>query len=197
MYLMIDNYDSFVYNLVVYFEELGQEVLVKRNDEISVEEIASLNPKGIIISPGPKAPESAGESIKIVQTFSNKIPILGVCLGHQVIGCAFGGTVVKGKTPMHGKVSPIWHKGRRMFRNLPDRFEVTRYHSLIVRENDLPSDLEIDAKTEDGVIMALSGKNIPVYGIQFHPEAVLTQYGHEMLQNFIDLCEKWERKKEI
>lgn len=191
MYLMIDNYDSFVYNLAAYFEELGQEILVKRNDELSMEEIEALNPKGIVLSPGPKAPESAGESIKIVQTFSNKIPILGVCLGHQVIGYANGMAIVKGKRPMHGKVTPIHHNGKRMFRNLPDGFGVTRYHSLVVREEDLPQNLQIDARAEDGAIMAISRKDAPVYGIQFHPEAVLTQYGHEMLDNFNELCEEW------
>lgn len=195
MYLMIDNYDSFVYNLAAYFEELDRKILVKRNDEISMEEIEALCPEGIIISPGPKAPESAGESIRIVQTFSEKIPILGVCLGHQVIGYASGGTITKGKRPMHGKVTPVLHKGKRIFQGLPDGFGVTRYHSLVVCEEDLPENLEIDARSEDGAIMAISRKDAPVYGIQFHPEAVLTQYGHEMLENFTKLCEKWWEEK--
>ena len=195
MLLMIDNYDSFVYNLAAYFEELGQEVLIKRNDEISMKEIEAINPKGIIISPGPKAPESAGESIQIVQTFSKKIPILGVCLGHQVIGYACGGRVVKGKRPMHGKVTAIRHNKNGIFQNLPESFQVTRYHSLVVQECDLPEQLQIDAIAEDGAIMAISRKDAPVYGIQFHPEAVLTQYGHEILDNFNTICEKWQQKK--
>ena len=197
MYLMIDNYDSFVYNLVAYFEELGQEVLIKRNDEISMKEIEAINPKGIIISPGPKAPKSAGESIQIVQTFSNKIPILGVCLGHQVIGYACGGSIVKGERPMHGKVTAIHHNKKGIFQNLPESFKVTRYHSLVIRESDLPENLQIDARAEDGAIMAISRKDAPVYWIQFHPEAVLTQYGHEMLDNFNTICEQWRRKESI
>lgn len=196
MYLMIDNYDSFVYNLAAYFEELGQEILVRRNDELSMEAIEALHPKGIIISPGPKAPESAGESVEIVQRFSNKIPILGVCLGHQVIGYACGGTVEKGKRPMHGKVTPIHHQGKRMFQDLPDGFGVTRYHSLVVCDTDLPENLEIDARADDGAIMAVSRTDAPVYGIQFHPEAVLTQYGHEILDNFNKICEEWWKKHE-
>lgn len=195
MYLMIDNYDSFVYNLSAYFEELGQEILVKRNDQISLEEIEALSPRGIIISPGPKAPKDAQRSVEIVQKFSDQIPILGVCLGHQVIGYACDGNIVKGKKPMHGKVTPIYHTGKRIFENLPNGFGVTRYHSLVISEKELPSNLEIDARAEDGTIMAISRKDVPVYGIQFHPEAVLTQYGHEMLENFVHLCRTWWEKK--
>ncbi len=196
MYLMIDNYDSFVYNLSSYLEEMGEEILVKRNDQISLKEIEALSPRGIIISPGPKAPEDAGMSVEIVQKFSNRIPILGVCLGHQVIGRACGAKIVRGAKPMHGKVTPVRHTGKRIFQNLPNGFLVTRYHSLVISEDELPSNLEIDARAEDGAIMAISRKDAPVYGIQFHPEAVLTQYGHEMLGNFIYLCREWQEKKE-
>ena len=172
MLVMIDNYDSFVYNLAAYFKELNQDIKVIRNDKLTIEELESIeNLDGIIISPGPGRPQDGGISFDIVRHFAGKLPILGVCLGHQIIGHAFGAVVKRGTVPMHGKV--------------------TRYHSLVVDESSLPDELQIDAKTEDGAIMALSHKTYPVYGIQFHPEAVLTKYGHELLNNFITICKKW------
>ena len=192
MLVMIDNYDSFVYNLAAYFEELNQDIKVIRNDKLTIEELESIeNLDGIIISPGPGRPQDGGLSLDIVRHFAGKLPILGVCLGHQIIGHAFGAVVKRGTVPMHGKVTPIHTTQNRMFSNLPETYEVTRYHSLVVDESSLPDELQIDAKTEDGAIMALSHKTYPVYGIQFHPEAVLTKYGHELLNNFITICKKW------
>ena len=186
MLVMIDNYDSFVYNLAAYFKELNQDIKVIRNDKLTIEELESIeNLDGIIISPGPGRPQDGGISFDIVRHFAGKLPILGVCLGHQIIGHAFGAVVKRGTVPMHGKVTPIHTTQSRMFSNLPETYEVTRYHSLVVDESSLPDELQIDAKTEDGAIMALSHKTYPVYGIQFHPEAVLTKYGHELLNNFI------------
>ncbi|MEF9918257.1 MAG: aminodeoxychorismate/anthranilate synthase component II [Eubacterium sp.] len=187
MYLMIDNYDSFVYNLSSYFEELGEKILVKRNNEISLKEIEELHPQGIIISPGPKSPLAAGLSIDIVKNFKNKIPILGVCLGHQVIGASFGASIIKGKIPMHGKVTSIVHRGTGLFENLPSRYKVTRYHSLVIDEDSLSQEFEVSARAEEGAIMAISHKRLPVFGVQFHPEAVLTEYGYELLENFIKI----------
>lgn len=184
MYLMIDNYDSFVYNLKAYFEELGIEILVKRSDEITIEEIEEMQPEGLIISPGPKRPWDAQLSVDAVRRFKGRIPILGVCLGHQIIGHTAGAVVEKGARPMHGKVTEITNSGRGLFRNLPDKFRVTRYHSLVVRRDSLPEEYQIDAVAEDGAVMAISHKELPVYGVQFHPEAVLTEYGHELLNNF-------------
>ena len=192
MYLMIDNYDSFVYNLNAYIDELNEEVMVIRNDKLTIKEIAKMkNLRGIIISPGPKSPKDCGICTEVVRKFSGKIPILGVCLGHQIIGYEFGATVEKGEKPMHGKVSKIFHNKSNLFKNLESPYVVTRYHSLVIKEETIPEGLTVDARSEDDAVMAISHKEYPVYGVQFHPEAVLTQYGHEILKNFIDLSEEW------
>lgn len=191
MFLMIDNYDSFVYNLVRYFKELDVDIIVKRNDEITIDEIKEMNLEGIIISPGPKRPQDAKISLDIISEFKDKIPILGICLGHQAICYALGGNVIKGKIPIHGKVSRVTHNKEGLFRGLKDSFKVTRYHSLIVEEATLPECFQIDCKSEDDVIMGISHKEYPLYGVQFHPEAVLTEYGHDILKNYICLCREW------
>lgn len=193
MFVMIDNYDSFVYNLVRYFEELEAEILVFRNDKITLEELEVLNPDGIIISPGPKSPKDSGICRDIVEKFKGKIPILGICLGHQVIGDVFGGNVIKGKEPVHGKVFEVYHDGEGIFRNIKNPINVTRYHSLIIERESIPDDLIITAETEDGIIMGLKHSNYFIHGVQFHPEAELTECGHEMLKNFIDMVK--EEKK--
>ena len=190
MLLMIDNYDSFTYNLVQYFGELGQEVRVVRNDAMTVAEIAALKPARIVISPGPCTPNQAGVSLEVLAKLSDQVPILGVCLGHQSIGQAFGGKVVRAKAIMHGKTSPIRHTGKGVFAGVPDPFEATRYHSLVVERDSLPECLEITAWTEsaDGdfdEIMGLRHKTLPVEGVQFHPESILTQHGHDLLRNFL------------
>ena len=186
MFLMIDNYDSFVYNLVRYFEELGEEILIYRNDKISLADIERINPEAIIISPGPKSPEVAGICMEIVEYFKGSIPILGICLGHQVIGKVFGGKIVEGYQPVHGKVFEILHSGKYMFKNIVSPMKVTRYHSLVIERASLPEVLEITSDTEDGVIMGIRHKNYLIEGVQFHPEAELTEYGHEILKNFIN-----------
>ena len=192
MYLMIDNYDSFVYNLKAYIDELNEDVMVVRNDKLTIKEIAKMkNLRGIIISPGPKSPKDCGICTEVVRKFSGKIPILGVCLGHQIIGYEFGATVEKGEKPMHGKVSKIFHNKSNLFKNLESPYFVTRYRSLVIKEETIPEELTVDARSEDDAVMAISHKEYPVYGVQFHPEAVLTQYGHEILKNFIDLSEEW------
>lgn len=185
MYLFIDNYDSFVYNLVRYIQELGEEVFVYKNDEITVSEIIKLNPKGIIISPGPKSPEDTGVCLDIVEKLSGKIPILGICLGHQVIAQSFGGKVIKNHFPVHGKVSEVYHKNLGVLKSIQVPFNVTRYHSLIVDKKTLPDCLEITCETEDGTIMGIKHKKFKVEGLQFHPEAELTEFGHNILANFI------------
>ena len=190
MLLMIDNYDSFTYNLVQYFGELGQDVKVVRNDALTVAEIAALKPERIVISPGPCTPNEAGVSLEVLEKLSGTVPILGVCLGHQSLGQAFGGEVVRARTIMHGKTSPIRHKGVGVFAGLPDPFEATRYHSLVVEKDSLPDCLEVTAWTldEDGgfdEIMGLRHRTLPVEGVQFHPESILTQHGHDMLRNFL------------
>ena len=189
MYLLIDNYDSFTYNLADLVAETGRDVRVYRCDQISPAEIATLKPQGLIISPGPKRPEDAVHSLSIVHAFCRTLPILGVCLGMQVLAYAAGAVVTRGKRPMHGKVTAIHHRGRGLFRGLPETFQVTRYHSLVVSPEDLPDCLEIDACTDDQTIMALHHRDYPVYGIQFHPEAVLTEYGHQIIRNFMSICE--------
>ena len=191
MLLMIDNYDSFTYNLVQYFGELGQAVKVIRNDDLSVSDIAALRPERIVISPGPCTPNEAGVSLEVLEKLSGSVPILGVCLGHQSLGQAFGGKVIRAKTIMHGKTSLMHHKGQGVFSNLPSPFEATRYHSLVVEKESLPDCLEITAWTEnaDGSfdeIMGLRHKTLPVQGVQFHPESILTQHGHAMLKNFLE-----------
>lgn len=194
MYYMIDNYDSFVYNLYAYMQENGQDVLVRRADEVSFDEMDHEEWEGIIISPGPKRPEDADISLKILERYQGEVPILGVCLGHQVIGYYYGAKVGHGKTPVHGKISEIENNQTDIFEGLPVKYKVTRYHSLVVKEEALPKELEVTARTEDGVIMGIKHKDFPVYGIQFHPEAVLTEYGHEMLRNFHNICQLWKRR---
>ena len=185
MILLIDNYDSFTYNLVQYFAELGEEVAVYRNDEISVDKVAGLAPSAIVVSPGPSSPEHAGISLDLISRLAGRIPILGVCLGHQAIGQAFGGKVVRAKHVMHGKVSRLRHDGEGVFRELPEEFTVTRYHSLAVDRASLPGCLKVTAEADDGEIMGLRHQSLAVEGVQFHPEALLTEHGHRMLQNFI------------
>jgi len=190
MILLLDNYDSFTYNLAQYLGQLGQELVVRRNDQITLDEIPALRPERIVISPGPCTPRQAGISIPLIQRFAGTVPILGVCLGHQAIGEAFGGRVVRAPVLMHGKTSAIRHDGRTIFRGLPQPFEATRYHSLIVERKSLPRELEISAETEDGVIMGLRWKKkgvAPVEGVQFHPESVLTDAGLQLLKNFLSL----------
>ncbi len=187
MIVMIDNYDSFTYNLVQYFGELGAEVRVYRNDAINVEALAALQPSHIVISPGPGTPSDAGISREVIRRLGPQIPVLGVCLGHQCIGEVFGGQVVRAASPMHGKTSLIYHDAAGLFEGIPNPFEATRYHSLVV-EAELPDELEVTARTEAGEIMALRHKRYPIYGVQFHPEAILTQHGRQILQNFLSLA---------
>ena len=189
MYLMIDNYDSFVYNLKAYFEELGKEIAVIRCDKITLEEIEDMQPSGIILSPGPKRPQDATLCIDIVEKFQEKIPILGVCLGHQVLGLCSGATVEKGIFPIHGKISEISNNGLRLFAGLPTKFNVTRYHSLVVNKDTISNNYSIDATTADGVEgLKYTGKKI--FTVQFHPEAVCTEYGHALLNNFCKIAEQ-------
>ena len=188
MLLVIDNYDSFTYNLVQYFGELGAEMKVVRNDKISIQEIAELAPDLICISPGPCTPNEAGVSCAVIKEFGGKIPILGVCLGHQSIGQVFGGDVIRAAELMHGKTSVISHTGKSIFKGLPSPFTATRYHSLIVQRDTLPDCLEITAETDDGVIMGLMHKEMEIHGVQFHPESILTEHGKVMLKNFLDLA---------
>jgi len=185
MLLMIDNYDSFTYNLVQYFGELGEDVRVYRNDEITLDQIGALSPDRICISPGPCTPNEAGVSLGVFERFSGRVPILGVCLGHQAMGQAYGGKVVRARTLMHGKTSPIAHTGVGVFTGLPTPFEATRYHSLVVERASLPDCLEVTAWTVDGEIMGLRHKTLPVEGVQFHPESIATEHGHAMLRNFL------------
>jgi anthranilate synthase/aminodeoxychorismate synthase-like glutamine amidotransferase len=185
MLLLIDNYDSFTYNLYQYLSELGAEVVVRRNDQVALDEIESMQPKQIVISPGPCTPNEAGLSCAIIETFGPRIPLLGVCLGHQALGQVFGGRVVRAPLPMHGKTSLMYHQGQGVFRNLPQPFEANRYHSLIVERDTLPETLEITAETEDGLIMGLRHRTFPVEGVQFHPESIMTPVGKELLGNFL------------
>jgi anthranilate synthase component 2 len=185
MLLMIDNYDSFTFNLVQYFGELGAEVKVFRNDELDVAKVEALAPSHIVLSPGPCTPNEAGITLETIERLAGRIPILGVCLGHQAIGQAFGGTVVRARQVMHGKVSRIGHDGQGVFKSLPQEFVATRYHSLVVERDSLPACLEISAASEDGEIMGLRHRSLAVEGVQFHPEALLTEHGHQLLENFI------------
>jgi anthranilate synthase component 2 len=185
MLLMIDNYDSFTYNLVQYLGELGEQVKVVRNDEATLDEIEAMAPARIVISPGPCTPNEAGISLAVIDRFKGRIPILGVCLGHQAIGQAFGGKVVHAKTLMHGKVSRINHAGKGVFAGLPSPYEATRYHSLAIERASCPPELEVTAWTDDGEIMGVRHASLPVEGVQFHPESILTEHGHALLRNFL------------
>lgn len=190
MFLLIDNYDSFTYNLWHYLGELGAEVEVRRNDALSVAEALALNPEGIVISPGPCDPDRAGICLDLIRTAAGKVPLFGVCLGEQAMGQAFGGNVVRAPQPMHGKVDTIHHDGTGCFAGLPSPFRATRYHSLVVDRASLPATLHVSAWTEDGLIMGLTHNDLPVWGVQFHPESIETEHGHAMLQNFVDLCRR-------
>ena len=184
--LMIDNYDSFTYNIVQYFGELGADIEVFRNDEISLEGIAERKPDRLVISPGPCSPNEAGISVAAIQHFAGKLPILGVCLGHQSIGAAFGGKIVRAQELMHGKTSVIQTTQQGVFRNLPEKFTVNRYHSLAIERSSCPADLEVTAWTDDGEIMGVRHKSLAIEGVQFHPESILTEHGHAMLKNFLE-----------
>jgi para-aminobenzoate synthetase component 2 len=187
MILLLDNYDSFTYNLAQYLGQMGQQLEVRRNDQITLDQVAALRPERILISPGPCTPKEAGISVPLIQRFAGEIPILGVCLGHQAIGAAFGGRVIRAQKLMHGQTSEIEHDGRGVFQNLPKPFTATRYHSLIVERESLPSELEISAETDDGVIMGLRHRKFRIEGVQFHPESVLTTSGFDLLKNFLNL----------
>ncbi len=192
MILMIDNYDSFTYNLVQYLGELGADVVVKRNDQITIEEIEKLAPERIMISPGPCTPTEAGISLKVIEHFKGKLPIFGVCLGHQSIGQEFGGNIIRAKEIMHGKTSDIYHKGIGIFKGLPNPFKATRYHSLVIEKETIPDCLEVIAWTQDengniDEIMGVRHKELAIEGVQFHPESILTEHGHDMLQNFLNM----------
>ncbi len=190
MIILIDNYDSFTYNLYHYLIQAGEnEVIVKRNDEISVEEIKQLNPDGILLSPGPCTPNEAGICLEIITKLKETFPIFGVCLGHQAIGQAFGGKVVK-THPVHGKISEIFHNEKGLFAGLPSPFKATRYHSLIIEKETCPSDLEITAKTKDGIIMAVEHKKYKIFGVQFHPESIASEHGHQIIKNFLNKIRK-------
>jgi anthranilate synthase/aminodeoxychorismate synthase-like glutamine amidotransferase len=193
MILVVDNYDSFAYNLVQYLGELGAEVVVYRNDAITVEAIARLGPEAVVLSPGPCTPNEAGVSNEVLRDLSDRIPILGVCLGHQCIGQCFGGRVGLAPQPVHGKTSRILHDGRTLFRGLPSPFVATRYHSLVVQEEGLPEALEVSARNEEGLIMGLRHRYRPVEGVQFHPESILTEHGKALVRNFLDLVREWHR----
>ena len=186
MLLMIDNYDSFTYNLVQYLAEIGQEVKVVRNDQISIEEINKLNPQYIVISPGPCTPNEAGISLELIEAFNGKIPILGVCLGHQSIGQAFGGKIIHAQTIMHGKTSRISHNNKGVFSGIKNPFIATRYHSLVIDRKSLPDCFDITAWTDDNEIMGIKHKKLAIEGVQFHPESILSEYGHDLLKNFLD-----------
>lgn len=187
MLLMIDNYDSFTYNLVQYLRELGEEVQVYRNDKISVAEIEAKRPDRLVVSPGPCSPTEAGISVEAIRTLAGKLPILGVCLGHQSIGYAFGGNIIRASSLMHGKTSPIHHADQGVFKGLSNPFDATRYHSLVVERNSLPSCLKVTAWTDDGEIMGMEHGSLPLWGVQFHPESILTVEGKALLKNFLDL----------
>ena len=216
MYVMVDNYDSFVYNLAAYFRELGQEIRVVRKDRLALDELEMLEKNGvldgIIISPGPGSPEEGTVSLEAVRRMAGRVPILGVCLGHQIIGHVLGADVIHGKRPVHGKVTALYNNGTGIFQGLPESYRVTRYHSLVIDKSSLPENICVDAVSADGAVMAISCTPAgpekqrdkfpepsgmrPVYGVQFHPEAVLTEYGHELLGNYINICESWKRAEE-
>lgn len=185
MIILIDNYDSFTYNLVDYFASIGQEVKVFRNDAITIDQIQRYNPRALVLSPGPCSPNESGICIDVVKHLSSNYPILGVCLGHQVIGQVFGGKIIKAPIPMHGKISSINHNNHKIFDGIPSPFDVTRYHSLIISPENFPNQLEITSKTDDGIIMSVSHKNLNIHGVQFHPESITTTYGMKIIKNFV------------
>jgi len=194
MILMIDNYDSFTYNLVHYLAELGEEVVVHRNDKIELEDIGKLNPDIMVVSPGPCTPKEAGISVEAIKEFAGRMPILGVCLGHQSLAYAYGAEIVRARRLLHGKTSEIHHDGKGLFKNIPDPFEATRYHSLLVNKKSLPDELEITAWTDEGEIMGIRHKEHTMEGVQFHPESILTKHGKDLLRNFISIAKKKGRK---
>ena len=188
MFILIDNYDSFTYNLFHYLGELGARLEVHRNDKISVDEVMAKHPQGIILSPGPCTPDTAGICLDLIQRAAAKVPILGVCLGHQAIGQVYGGAVVRAPKPMHGKLSKVHHTGQGVFRDVPNDFNATRYHSLTIDPPSFPSELDITAESEDGVIQGLQHKTLPLFGVQFHPESIASEHGHKILANFLQDC---------
>ncbi len=188
MLLLIDNYDSFTYNLFHYLGQLGAEVVVKRNDEIGVPDVFAMKPEAVVLSPGPCTPNEAGICLELIRKAEGRLPILGVCLGHQAIGQTYGGEIVRAPEPMHGKVSRIHHTGKSVFRGLNNDFLATRYHSLTIKPESMPRDLEVTAKSEDGVIMGVMHKRYPVHGVQFHPESIASENGHALLQNFLTIA---------
>ena len=189
MLVLIDNYDSFTYNLVHFLGELGGEVTVKRNDAVTVDEVLARAPEAVVISPGPCDPDRAGICLELVERTAGKVPLLGVCLGHQSVGQAFGGKVVRAPSVMHGKLSEISHNGEGVFKGLPNPFTATRYHSLVVERETLPDCLEVTAETDDGVIMGLAHRELPIHGVQFHPESIASEHGHALLKNFLDIAQ--------
>lgn len=196
MILILDNYDSFVFNLARYFEELGETIAVYRNDALACEDIARLSPDALLLSPGPGRPEDAGILVEAIRHFSGHVPILGICLGHQAIGEAFGATVTRAKEPMHGRASQLNHDGTEMFKGLPAPFAIGRYHSLIVDPSTIPQELRVTARSEKQEIMALSHRSDPTYGLQFHPESILTEHGHQLLKNFLELSHDWHHRRD-
>jgi anthranilate synthase component 2 len=188
MFILIDNYDSFTYNLFHYLGELGARLEVHRNDKISVDEVMAKHPQGIILSPGPCTPDTAGICLNLIKRAAGKVPIFGVCLGHQAIGQVYGGDVVRAPKPMHGKLSTVHHTGKGVFRDVPNDFNATRYHSLTIEPASFPSELEITAESEDGVIQGLQHKTLPIFGVQFHPESIASEHGHKILANFLQDC---------
>ena len=195
MILLIDNYDSFTYNLYQYLCELGADVRVARNDQISLEEIEDMAPQGIVVSPGPRTPKEAGISAEVVARFGEKLPVLGVCLGHQTIGYTYGAVVEQAPEIMHGKTSMVYHDGKGLYEGLPNPFEAIRYHSLIVNPESLPEFLEVTSRTEDGIVMGLRHKSLPVEGVQFHPESIMTKVGHDLLRNYLNRVDRWAEEK--
>ena len=188
MFVLIDNYDSFTYNLFHYLGELGAAVDVRRNDQVTVDEVMALHPQGIILSPGPCDPDRAGICLPLIEAASGKLPVLGVCLGHQAIGQVFGGKVVRGPVPMHGKLTAVHHRGDGIFQDIPTPFMATRYHSLVVARDSLPDCLDVTAETENGLIMGVAHKTLPIHGVQFHPESIASEHGHRLLGNFLRLA---------
>ena len=196
MIVLVDNYDSFTFNLVHYLGELGAKVVVHRNDKIAVADVLAAGPEAIVLSPGPCTPSKAGICLDLIERAAPAVPILGVCLGHQAIGQAFGGAVVRAPSPVHGKLSEVRHRGQGMFRGINGPFKATRYHSLVVAPDSLPEVLAVTAETDDGVVMGLSHKTLPVHGVQFHPESIASEHGHLMLKNFLELAAQWNAQRE-